>query len=151
MINPSTEEVICQVAEATEADVDIAVKAARQAFEGQWSETAPIERARLINKLADILERETKLLVALEALNAGKSITMAGVDVSLVIRTFRYYAGWADKITGQTIDVNKESLHFTLQEPVSTPCFKAQTLVTMLTCAVRLVSAVRSSLGTSHS
>ena len=119
IINPSTEDVICQVSEATEADIDIAVAAARKAFDGEWSTTPPSQRSFLINKLADILERESKLLVALEALNAGKSITMAAVDVSLVIRTFRYYAGWADKITGKTIDVSKESLHFTLQEPVS--------------------------------
>ncbi|KAK0389166.1 hypothetical protein NLU13_2741 [Sarocladium strictum] len=118
VINPSTEEVICQVSEATEKDVDVAVAAARAAFEGEWSHTSPAQRSHLIGKLADILERETKLLVALEALNAGKSVMMAGGDVALTVRTFRYYAGWADKITGQTIDVNKESLHFTLQEPI---------------------------------
>ncbi|KAL2209439.1 aldehyde dehydrogenase [Sarocladium strictum] len=118
VVNPSTEEVICSVSEATEKDVDIAVAAARRAFEGEWGAQPPSQRSYLLNMLADILERETKLLVALEALNAGKSVTMAGVDLSLVIRCFRYYAGWADKITGQTIDVNKDSLHFTLQEPI---------------------------------
>lgn len=74
-----------------------------------------------MGKLADIIERNQQLLIAVESLNNGKSITMAGGDLGLVIGTLRYYAGWADKITGKTIDINHESFHYTRQEPVGHP------------------------------
>lgn len=118
VINPSTEEVITSVSEATEKDVDIAVSAARKAFNGEWRKTTPFDRSRLLNKLADLVEKNVDLLAAVESLDNGKSINMAKGDLGAVIGCIRYYAGWADKITGKTIDVNSDSFHYTRSEPV---------------------------------
>jgi aldehyde dehydrogenase (NAD+) len=118
VINPSTEEVICSVTEATEKDVDIAVAAARKAFEGEWRRVAPKERGAMLNKLADIAEKNLDLLAAVESLDNGKAITMARGDVAMSIETLRYYAGWADKIEGKTIDVNADTFTYTRPEPI---------------------------------
>ena len=106
-INPATEEVIAEVAEGDAEDVDRAVKAARDAFEnGPWSRMDARERGRLMYRLADLIEEETDELAALETLDNGKPIRDArGADLPLVIDCLRYYAGWADKIHGQTIPV----------------------------------------------
>ncbi|KAL5338272.1 aldehyde dehydrogenase domain-containing protein [Aspergillus crustosus] len=117
-INPSTEKSIISVHEATEEDVDTAVAAARAAFEGSWREVTPSERGRYLNKLADLLERDIDTLAAIEALDNGKAFTMAKVDTSNSIGCLRYYAGWADKIHGQTIDTNPETLTYTRHEAI---------------------------------
>jgi aldehyde dehydrogenase (NAD+) len=124
VINPSTEEVICSVHEATEKDVDIAVKAARAAFEGEWRTLAPEGRGRLLNKLADLFEQNSKLLAAVESLDNGKAFSMATGDVNACVGTLRYYAGWADKIEGKIVDTNHETFNFVKKEPVSynSPC-----------------------------
>ncbi|KAF4123656.1 aldehyde dehydrogenase (NAD+) [Geosmithia morbida] len=118
VINPATEEVITSVCEGTEKDIDIAVKAARKAFEGEWSQVPPHGRAVLMLKLADLVEKNADLLAAVESLDNGKSITMARGDVSAVIKCIRYYAGWADKIQGKTIDVAPDMFHYTRYEPI---------------------------------
>lgn len=118
VINPTTEEVICSVQEATEKDVDIAVAAARKAFEGEWRKTAPQQRGILLFKLVELLEKNSELLSAVESLDNGKSINMARGDIGAVIGCIRYYAGWADKIEGKTLDINPESFHYTRQEPI---------------------------------
>ncbi|KAK1595131.1 aldehyde dehydrogenase [Colletotrichum navitas] len=118
VINPSTEEVITSVHEATEKDVDIAVAAARKAFEGEWRQIPPSQRGVLLNKLADLAEKNTDLLAAVESLDNGKSISMAKGDVSAVVGCIRYYAGWADKIEGKTIDVAPDMFHYTRPEPI---------------------------------
>jgi len=117
VVNPSTEEVICSVAEATEKDVDIAVAAARKAFETTWRQTTPQVRGRLLSKLADAAEKNLDLLAAVESLDNGKSISMARLDITNVIGCIRYYAGWADKIEGKTIDIDPGMFHYTRQEP----------------------------------
>lgn len=118
-INPSTEEVITSVCEATEKDVDIAAKAARAAFEGEWSQVTPHDRGKLLWKLSDLVEKNIELLAAVESLDNGKSLTMAKGDLGAVLKTLRYYAGWADKIEGKTIDVAPDMFHYTRSEPVS--------------------------------
>ncbi|ATY58477.1 aldehyde dehydrogenase [Cordyceps militaris] len=118
VINPSTEEVITSVCEATEKDVDLAVAAARKAFNTTWKETTPHERGRYMNKLADIVEKNTDLLAAVESLDNGKSITMAKGDVGAVVGCIRYYAGWADKIEGKTTDVAPDMFHYIRKEPI---------------------------------
>lgn len=121
VINPTTEEVITSVCEGTEKDVDLAVSAARKAFNTTWgSNVAPGERGRLLLKLADIAEKNADLLAAVESLDNGKSITMARGDVGAVVGCIRYYGGWADKIEGKTLDIDPGMLHYTRQEPVST-------------------------------
>jgi len=117
-INPATEEVICSVSEATEKDVDIAVAAARKAFEGPWRKETPENRGKLLVKLADLFERDLELLAAVESLDNGKALGMAKGDVGMVAGTLRYYGGWADKIEGKVIDTNSDTFTYTKQEPI---------------------------------
>ena len=118
-INPSTEEVICSVHEATEKDVDIAVAAARKAFEGSWRKETPENRGKLLVNLANLIEKNLDLLAAVESLDNGKAIGMAKGDVGMVAGCLRYYGGWADKIEGKVMDTNPDTFSYTRQEPVS--------------------------------
>ena len=119
-INPATGEEICQVAAADEGDVDEAVKAARAAFEeGPWRKMSAAERGRLLNKLADLIEAHADELARLEALDNGKPYHVAkDGDLKLSIATYRYYAGWADKIHGKTIPIAGPYFTYTRHEPV---------------------------------
>ncbi|BCR90131.1 aldehyde dehydrogenase family protein [Aspergillus chevalieri] len=117
-VNPANEQVITSVHEANEKDVDIAVAAARKAFEGEWRRVTPSDRGRLLNKLADLIERDIDALAAIEALDNGKALTMAKVDLANALGCIRYYAGWSDKIHGQTIDTNPETLSYTRHEAI---------------------------------
>lgn len=119
-INPATEEVIAQVAEGDEADVDLAVGAARNALEkGPWGKLDARERGRLMNRLADLIEEEADELAALESLDNGKPIRDSrAADLPLTIDCLRYYAGFADKIHGQTIPVRGNYFTYTRREPV---------------------------------
>ena len=119
-VNPATEEVIAQVAEGDAADVDLAVAAARAALDsGPWRKMDARDRGRLLYKLADLIEDEIDELAALETLDNGKPIREATAgDLPLVIDTLRYYAGFADKIHGQTIPVRGEYFTYTRREPV---------------------------------
>ncbi|MDP6445788.1 MAG: aldehyde dehydrogenase family protein [Pirellulaceae bacterium] len=119
-IHPATEEVVTQVAEGDAADIDRAVQAARQAFEdSEWSRMDARDRGALINKLADLIEEESDELSALETLDNGKPIRDArAADLPLVIDCLRYYAGFADKIQGETIPVRGNFFSYTKREPV---------------------------------
>lgn len=117
-INPHTEKPIVAVHEATEKDVDIAVAAARKAFETTWKKVTPTDRGRLLLKLADLFERDIDILAAIESLDNGKAYSMARLDVVHSAACLRYYGGWADKIHGQTIDTDDNSLTYTRHEPV---------------------------------
>jgi len=119
-INPSTGEEICQIAEADSADVQIAVKAARAAFEhGAWRKMPASERGRLLNRLADLIEQNADELARLESLDNGKPFTIAkAVDVAATVGCFRYFAGWSDKIHGKTIPIDGDYFCYTRHEPV---------------------------------
>ena len=119
-LNPATGETICQVAEGDKADIDLAVKAARKAFEeGPWSKMNAAERGRLLNKLADLIEKNKEELAALESLDNGKPYSDAlNADLPLTIKCYRYYAGWADKNHGKTIPVEGPYFCYTRHEPV---------------------------------
>ena len=119
-VNPATEEVIAQVAEGDAADVDLAVKAARRAFDsGPWSRMDARDRGRLMYRLADLLEENIDELARLETLDNGKPISESrNADLPLVIDCLRYYAGWADKIHGQTIPVRGNYFTYTRREPL---------------------------------
>jgi aldehyde dehydrogenase (NAD+) len=119
VINPSTEEVIASVHEATEKDVDIAVAAARKALEGPWKKLTPQERGKLLVTLSTLVEKNLDLLSSIESLDNGKAFGMAKGDVTAVAGCFRYYGGWADKIEGKVIDTNPDTFSYTRQEPVS--------------------------------
>merc|ERR1712132_1363 len=118
VINPSTEEVITSVHEATEKDIDIAVAAARKAFEGPWRKETPENRGKLIVKLANLFEENLDLLAAVESLDNGKAINMAKVDISMCVGCLRYYGGWADKIEGRVIDTNPDTFNYAKKEPI---------------------------------
>ncbi len=119
-INPATEEMIAEVAEGDSADIDLAVKAARRAFDsGPWRKMDARDRGRLIGRLADLVEENLEELAQLESLDNGKPISEArSADLPQVVDTFRYYSGWADKIHGQTIPVRGRYFTYTRREPV---------------------------------
>lgn len=118
-VNPATEEVIAQVAEGDAADIDLAAKAARKAFEsGPWSKMDARDRGRLLSKLADLMEENIEELAALETLDNGKPIRDSrAADLPLAIDCLRYYAGWADKLTGETIPIRGNYFCYTRREP----------------------------------
>jgi phenylacetaldehyde dehydrogenase len=121
--NPATGEVLSRVAEGDREDIDRAVKAARRAFdEGPWSETLPAERSRLLWKISELIDQHRDELAELETLDNGKPVSFSrAVDVPSAIGTFRYFAGWATKIEGNTIPLSKPGAKFfayTLREPV---------------------------------
>jgi aldehyde dehydrogenase (NAD+) len=119
-IDPATEEVIAQVAEGDAADVDAAVRAARKAFdEGPWPRMNARDRGRLMFKLCELIEAEIDELAALESLDNGKPVSDAKTgDIPLALDVLRYYAGWADKIHGQTIPISGNYFCYTRREPV---------------------------------
>lgn len=116
--NPATEELIAEVAEGDAADIDLAVKAARRAFEsGPWPKMDARDRGKLLNRLADLIEQNFDELAALETLDNGKPISDSrAADLPLVIDCLRYYAGWADKIRGETIPIRGNYFCYTRRE-----------------------------------
>jgi aldehyde dehydrogenase (NAD+) len=122
VINPATGEVLTQVSEASRDDVDRAVSAARKAFDdrtGAWRKMSASERGRLIWRLADLVEKNLEELAELETLDNGKPIFESKyVDMPMVVDVLRYYAGWATKIHGETVNSFENSFTYTLREPV---------------------------------
>jgi betaine-aldehyde dehydrogenase len=117
--DPSTEEVIARVSAADKTDVDVAVKAARKAFdEGPWSKTTAQDRGRVLFKLAEKIRQNTAELADLESRNTGKPIVEAEYDIADVATCFEYYGGLATKIMGHVNPVPANALSFTLREPV---------------------------------
>jgi len=121
-VNPATGEVLTQIVEASAADVDQAVAAARRAFDakdGAWRKMSASERGRLIWRLADLVERHIDELAELETLDNGKPIFESrNVDMPMVVDVLRYYAGWATKIHGETVHTFDTAFTYTLREPV---------------------------------
>src|SRR5579884_4104366 len=120
--NPATGDVLTRIAEASPADVDRAVQAARSALEdrsGPWRKMSASERGRLIWKLADLIEKNIDTLAELETLDNGKPIFESRyVDMPMVVDVLRYYAGWATKIHGETVNTFSNAFTYTLREPV---------------------------------
>ena len=121
--NPATGEVLANVAEGDKEDINRAVAAARAAFDtGPWSKITPSQRGRLIWKLADLIEQHAEEFAQLESLDNGKPLAVARVaDIPGTIDMFRYMAGWATKIEGNTIPISAHGakfLAYTLREPV---------------------------------
>ncbi|XP_051874090.1 cytosolic 10-formyltetrahydrofolate dehydrogenase [Pristis pectinata] len=123
-INPTDGSVICKVSLAQVSDVDKAVAAAKEAFEaGEWGRMNPRDRGRLIYRLADLMEEHQEELATIEAIDSGAVYTLAlKTHVGMSIQTFRYFAGWCDKIQGCTIPINQarpnHNLTFTRREPI---------------------------------
>ncbi|KAL7839532.1 hypothetical protein SRHO_G00261900 [Serrasalmus rhombeus] len=120
-INPATGEVICEVVEGSKEDVDKAVKAAKEAFRlgSPWRRMDASQRGRLLNLLADAIERDAAYLAELETLDNGKPYAVSYcIDVPMVVKCLRYYAGWADKWEGKTIPVDGDYFCYTRHEPI---------------------------------
>uniref|UniRef100_A0A0D9S2G4 formyltetrahydrofolate dehydrogenase n=1 Tax=Chlorocebus sabaeus TaxID=60711 RepID=A0A0D9S2G4_CHLSB len=123
-INPTDGSTICKVSYASLADVDKAVAAAKDAFEnGEWGRMNARERGRLMYRLADLLEENQEELATIEALDSGAVYTLAlKTHIGMSVQTFRYFAGWCDKIQGSTIPINQarpnRNLTFTKKEPL---------------------------------
>lgn len=119
VINPATGEEIAQVAKAGLDDVEIAVEAARKAFdEGPWPHMTPYERGRIVQKIADIIRDRVDELSELESLNTGKPLARSRGEILSGAQVFDYYAGAGDKFFGETIPLGGDVLDFTLREPV---------------------------------
>ena len=109
---------------AQKEDVDVAVRAAKEAFEnGDWSRMSHRDRGTLLFKLADLMEKHKEELATLESLDSGAVYTLAiKTHIGMSIETWRYFAGWADKIHGTTIPLNQarpnKNLSFTKKEPI---------------------------------
>jgi aldehyde dehydrogenase (NAD+) len=121
-INPATGEVLTQISAASSGDVDHAVEAARRAFEdrnGAWRKFSASERGQMIWRLADLMEKNIDEFAELETLDNGKPIFESRyVDMPMVIDVLRYYAGWATKIHGETVNTFETAFTYTLREPV---------------------------------
>src|ERR1700760_1903604 len=118
-LNPATEEVIATVAEGNQADVDRAVAAARRAFEGPWRTMRAAERGHILFRLVELMKQHADEIAALESLDAGKPISgVLRQDLPAAIDTLTYYAGWADKIGGETVSTRSDAFTYTVREPV---------------------------------
>ncbi len=121
-INPATGEVITQIPAGTAEDVDLAVRAARRAFDdpnGAWQKLPATERGRLLWRISDLIEQHIDELAELETLDNGKPVFESRyVDLPMVVEVFRYYAGWATKIHGETINSRPNAFTYTLREPI---------------------------------
>lgn len=119
-VNPATEEEITRIAEGDADDIDVAAKAARHAFdEGPWRVMDARDRGKLMFALADRIEEEIDSLAALETLDNGKPLKDSRhVDLPLAIDCLRYYAGYADKIHGNTIPIRGNHFCYTRREPI---------------------------------
>ena len=119
-INPATEEVLALVAEGDKADVDEAVKAARKAYEeGKWSSISPHQRTRYLLTIADLIDKHADELAQLETLDNGKPLSQSrAIDIAGAAGIFRYFAGWATKIYGETNPSDPSTFNYTLREPV---------------------------------
>ncbi|MGY3255756.1 aldehyde dehydrogenase family protein [Pseudomonas chlororaphis] len=125
VFNPATGEELTRVAAGADADIDLAVAAARRAFEGPWAAQRPADRERLLLKLADLLEAHGEELAQLETLNNGQSIHLArALEVGAAAEFTRYMAGWATKIEGKSLDLSIAAVPgaryraYTVPEPV---------------------------------
>jgi aldehyde dehydrogenase (NAD+) len=118
-LNPANEEVIATISEGTEIDIDHAVAAARRAFEGPWRTMRAAERGHILLRWADLLKRHAEEIAQLESLDAGKPIAaVLRQDFPAAVDTLTYYAGWADKISGEVVSTRDDALTYTVREPV---------------------------------
>ena len=119
VVNPATEEVIAEVAAGEAVDVDNAVRAAKACFESAaWRDLSARKRGRILFKAADLLEARLDEFSRLESAQNGKTLFEAKIELTMTVNTLRYYAGWADKIVGDTLPVDGPFLTYTLREPI---------------------------------
>ncbi|VWB87715.1 betaine-aldehyde dehydrogenase [Burkholderia lata] len=118
-LNPATADVLARIAEGDKTDVDLAVAAARRAFESSgWRGMAPHARTAVLLRLADAIEQHADELAALETLDNGMPAWFSAAVVKMTVDTFRYYAGWPTKILGTTVPTDPSAFIYTLREPI---------------------------------
>jgi acyl-CoA reductase-like NAD-dependent aldehyde dehydrogenase len=119
VVNPATEEILTSVAKATTDDVNAAVESARACLESNgWTSLSARRRGQLLHRAAEILEERKKDVASLETKQNGKPFFESMIDVSMTIETLRYYAGWADKYTGNVLNVEGGDFVYTVREPM---------------------------------
>ena len=117
--DPATERLIARVAAGDAADIDAAVRSARVAFNGPWSQLRASDRGQLLLRFADRIREHADELIELESLDSGKPVSsIRRQDLPAVLDTLTYYAGWADKINGQVVPARLDALTYTVREPV---------------------------------
>jgi len=116
-VDPSTGEVLAEVARGGPEEVDDAVAAARQALESTWRRTRPPERARILRHIAELMKRDRGQLADLESRDTGKPLRQARADADVAIRYFEFYAGAVEVLYGDTIPVSPDLFVYTLREP----------------------------------
>src|SRR5262245_47762870 len=117
--NPYTRDVFATIPDATRADVAAAVAAARRAFDATWSNTSGAARARLLHRLADLIDERADALGRLESTDNGKILRETSAQARFAARNYRFFAGYADQLYGRTIPLDTAtSLDYTLREPV---------------------------------
>jgi acyl-CoA reductase-like NAD-dependent aldehyde dehydrogenase len=118
-INPATEMELCAVAAADESDVDRAVRAARKAYDdGVWTSMSPGDRARLLWRVAELIDRDVEILAMLITLDNGKPLREARGEVASASEIFRYYSGWPTKMFGEANPANPGMVSLTVREPI---------------------------------
>ncbi|GAB6903755.1 aldehyde dehydrogenase family protein [Kineosporia succinea] len=119
VVDPATEQVLTQVPQATASDVDQAVRAGRQALADRtWTGLDPLERARVLNRIADLIEAELEDLAVLETRDNGKPIERSRADTANAARTFRHYAGAPSRLAGATVPIGDGHHVYTTLNPV---------------------------------
>jgi aldehyde dehydrogenase (NAD+) len=117
--DPATERPIARVAAGDAADIDAAVRSARAAFNGPWSQLRASDRGQLLLRFAERIRENAEELIELESLDSGKPVsTIRRQDLPAVLDTLTYYAGWADKINGQVVPARLDALTYTVREPL---------------------------------
>jgi len=118
--NPATGDVITEVAEARDADVDRAVRAARKAMadDSEWRRMDAIDRGERVGAIGRAILERAESLTRLETIDNGKPLREAGIDIAQAADAFAYYGGWASKLEGETIPVRGRVLNYTIREPV---------------------------------
>ncbi len=119
-INPATEEPVGAVGKGDERDIDLAVTAARKAFDqGPWVRMSPHERGRIVWRLGELIQQHVDEMAKLESLCTGKTLFDSGkVEIPFAAEVFRYFAGWATKIHGETLALRDNAFTFTLRQPI---------------------------------
>ncbi|KAI0087988.1 putative 1-pyrroline-5-carboxylate dehydrogenase [Irpex rosettiformis] len=143
-VNPVTGEVIAKVSAGTSEDVDIAVAAAKKAFKSSWGLKVPgHQRGRMLGKLADLIEEHKDELAALESLDTGKLfLHTSKFEVPTAVQVSRYFAGWADKNYGQTIETDESKFAYTRHEPIGVVAAIAPWNYPLLTSFIKVVTAL---------
>jgi phenylacetaldehyde dehydrogenase len=144
VLDPSSGELITRVAQATGADVDAAVAAARRAFQDRrWSGLAPIERTRVLTRIADLIEDDLEELAVLETRDNGKPIERSRADTAFAARDFRHFAGAPGRLTGTVVPIDGGAHHvYTVREPVGVAALILPWNFPIMTAAHKLAPAL---------